>query len=52
MTEQSVSVQTVADALVEGSEVFNGVLFLLPGSERIMLLDDRAMATILDNSSN
>ena len=51
VTSQLVSVQTMSDALVEGDELFDGVLTLLPGSERILLGDDRAMATIQDNSS-
>ena len=44
-------VSTAADALVEANEVFEGVLTLLAGSERIILGNDRAMATIMDSSS-
>ena len=51
VTTQLVSVQTMSDALVEGNEQFDGLLTLLPGSERILLGDDRAMATIQDNNS-
>ena len=51
VTTQLVSVQTMSDALVEGNELFDGLLTLLPGSERIVLGNDRAMATIQDNSS-
>ena len=50
-TSQSVLVSTAANAQVEPNEVFEGVLTLLPGSERITLGNDRAMATIMDNSS-
>ena len=48
---QSVLVSTETDALVEANEVFEGVLTLLAGSERIVLGNDRAMATIMDSSS-
>ena len=45
---QSVLVSTVANAQVEPNEVFEGTLTLLAGSERIILGNDRAMATIED----
>ena len=51
VTSQLVSVQTMSDALIEGDELFDGLLTLLPGSERIVLGNDRAMATIQDSSS-
>lgn len=44
-------VSTAANAQVEPNEVFEGVLTLLAGSQRIILANDRAMATIVDNSS-
>ena len=50
-TSQSVLVSTAANAQVEPNEVFEGILTLLAGSERIILGNDRAMATIVDNSS-
>lgn len=50
-SSQSVLVLTEANALVEPTEVFEGILTLLPGSMRINLANDRAMATIVDNSS-
>jgi hypothetical protein len=49
--QQSVLVSTVANAQIEANEVFEGVLTLLPGSERIILGNDRATATIEDTSS-
>ena len=50
-TNQSVLVSTAANAQVEPNEVFEGVLTLLAGSQGIILANDRAMATIIDNSS-
>ena len=50
-TSQSVLVSTAANAQIEPNEVFEGVLTLLAGSQRIILGNDRAMATIIDNSS-
>ena len=42
----SVSVLTSSDSLNEGDEIFEGVLTLAPGSERIMLGQDVATAVI------
>ena len=49
--EQFVLVSTVANAQVEANETFEGVLTLLAGSSRINLMNDRAMATIVDTNS-
>ena len=49
--QQSVLVSTVANAQVEANETFEGVLTLLAGSLGINLVNDRAMATIVDTNS-
>ena len=49
--QQSVFVSTVANSQVEANETFEGVLTLLAGSSRINLMNDRAMATIVDTNS-
>ena len=45
----SVSVLTSTDSLDEGDEVFEGVLTLAPGSQRINLGEDIATAVIRNN---
>ena len=49
--QQSVLVSTVANAQVEVNETFEGVLTLLAGSSGINLMNNRAMATIVDTNS-
>ena len=44
-------VSTVANAQIEANETFEGVLTLLAGSSGINLMNNRAMATIVDTNS-
>lgn len=50
VTNQTVSVQTVTDSVVEGDETFSASLSLAVANDRITLVDNTAIATIQDIS--